>query len=89
MTLSWVNNEVVVSWNGIFNSDSDLYYEVSAGTTGGGVNILQWQFTNQTSITFEIPATVTTTAGLNVFLTVGAVSVGGESVIKTGRIILP
>ena len=89
ISVSWINNELVVSWNDIFTSIDQLFYEVSAGTMEGGVNIIQWQYTNQTSITFGIPPTVTVATGLKVHVTVGAITVGGNYGFKTGSITLP
>ena len=66
--LSFTNNEVVVSWADIFTSSHRLYYEVSAGTFDAGVNIIQWQFTNQTSIAFGIPASVKAETGTIVYV---------------------
>ena len=89
ISVSWINSELVVSWNDIFTSIEELFYEVSAGTMEGGVNIIQWQYTNQTSITFGIPPTVTVSTGLKVYVTVGAITVGGNYDFKTGSITLP
>ncbi|XP_071123054.1 uncharacterized protein [Mytilus edulis] len=87
--LSYLNNEVVVSWGDVFTSDYSLYYEISAGSFQSGVNIIQWQFTNQTSITFGIPATVKTETGTAIYVNVRAISVGGYYAQKTGNFKLP
>ncbi|CAG2222618.1 unnamed protein product [Mytilus edulis] len=87
--LSYLNNEVVVSWGDVFTSDYSLYYEVSAGSFQSGVNIIQWQFTNQTSITFGIPASVKTETGTAIYVNVRAISVGGYYAQKTGNFKLP
>ncbi|CAC5370733.1 unnamed protein product [Mytilus coruscus] len=89
LTINWMNNKVDVSWDNIFTSDSDLFYEVSSGSTQGGVNIMQWQETRQTSITFGIPSSVPVTTGLPVHVTVTAISVTGFSAVKTGSFKIP
>ncbi|XP_076117799.1 uncharacterized protein LOC143085385 [Mytilus galloprovincialis] len=87
--LSWIDNKVVVSWDTIFSSDDALFYEVSSGSAQSGVNIIQWQETSNTSITFGIPASVSASTGLPVHVTVKAVSIGGHSAVKVGQFILP
>ncbi|XP_076113973.1 uncharacterized protein LOC143082259 [Mytilus galloprovincialis] len=87
--LSYINNEVVVSWGDVFTSDYSLYYEVSAGSFQSGVNIIQWQFSNQTSITFGIPASVKTETGTAIYVNVRAISVGGYYAQKDGSFKLP
>ncbi|XP_063415906.1 uncharacterized protein LOC134697555 [Mytilus trossulus] len=87
--LSWIDNKVVVSWDTIFSSDDALFYEVSSGSAQAGVNIIQWQETSNTSITFGIPASVSASSGLPVHVTVKAVSIGGHSAVKVGQFILP
>lgn len=84
-----MNNKVVVSWDNIFTSDNDLFYEVSSGSTQGGVNIIQWLETRQTSITFGFPSSIPVTTGLPVHVTVTAISVSGFSAVKTGSFKLP
>ncbi|CAG2233139.1 unnamed protein product [Mytilus edulis] len=89
LTINWINKQIVVSWDSIFTSDNAIFYEVSSGSTLGGINIIQWQETNQTSITFGIPAFVAVITGLPVYVTVTAISVGGYSSVKTGHFTLP
>ncbi|XP_076085327.1 uncharacterized protein LOC143056126 [Mytilus galloprovincialis] len=89
LSINWINKKVVVSWENIFTSDNDLFYEVSSGSTQGGVNIMQWQETRQTSITFGIPSSVSVTTGLPVHITVTAISVSGFSAVKKGSFKLP
>ncbi|CAH1802767.1 unnamed protein product [Owenia fusiformis] len=38
-------------WEGVFISDSDLYYELTIGTNPGGSDIMKWVETKQTSFT--------------------------------------
>ena len=87
--ISWLNNEVVVSWGDIFTSGQCLYYEISAGSYEAGVNILQWQFTNQTSITFGIPVSVKADSGLDVYVYIRAISTGGFYGQKGGHFKIP
>lgn len=86
--IAWINQNVVVSWNDVFRSNNHLYYEVSAGSYEAGCNIVQWQFTNQTSVTFGIPPSVRAEAGLNIYVIVRAISVGGFYAQKDGKITL-
>lgn len=89
MSVLWTENKFMASWEGIFLSDHQLYYEVSAGTHDSGVNILQWQYTNQTSVTFGLPGSVQASSGLKVHITIGAVSTGGFYNFVKGTVILP
>ncbi|VDH94728.1 Hypothetical predicted protein [Mytilus galloprovincialis] len=89
LALSWIDNKVVVSWDTIFRSEDALFYEVSSGSAQAGVDIIQWQETSNTSITFGIPASVSATTGLTVHVTVTAVSIGGHSAVKIGQFVLP
>jgi hypothetical protein len=66
-----------------------LYYEISAGSYEVGVNILQWQFTNQTSITFGIPVSVKADSGLDVYVYIRAISTGGFYGQKGGHFKIP
>jgi hypothetical protein len=61
-----MNSQFTISWSDMFSSDQYLYYEISAGSHEAGVNILQWQFTNETSVTFGIPLSVKLETGFNV-----------------------
>jgi hypothetical protein len=84
-----MNSQFTISWSDIFSSDQYLYYEISAGSHEAGVNILQWQFTNETSVTFGIPLSVKLETGFNVFIQVRAISVGGFYQQKTGKFKIP
>ena len=77
LSVSWATNQVTASWASIFMSNHHLFYEVSAGTNENGVNVLQWQYTNQTSVTFGIPLSVKVSKGLKIYLAIRAVSTGG------------
>jgi hypothetical protein len=39
------NRTVTASWKQHFTTQQPMYYEVSAGTTFGGADIIQWQET--------------------------------------------
>ena len=84
-----MNSQFTISWSDMFSSDQYLYYEISAGSHEAGVNILQWQFTNETSVTFGIPLSVKLETGFNVFIQVRAISVGGFYQQKTGKFKIP
>lgn len=89
LSILWKNNEVNVSWNNIFISPYQLYYEVSAGAVEASINILQWQETTNTNITFGIPSSVGAISGLPIHVTIRSVSVGGFAAVKVGSFKLP
>ncbi|XP_061181037.1 uncharacterized protein LOC133189652 [Saccostrea echinata] len=91
LSLTWHdgNKEFVVSWDGIFTSSHPLRFEVSAGTALGGGNIIQWQETRATSITFGLPESVTGTSRLKVYMIVRAITAGGDYSDILGTITLP
>jgi hypothetical protein len=62
---------------------------VSAGTALGGSNIVQWQETRASSITFSMPGSVTSTSRLKVYVIVRAIAAGGNYDDIQGSIILP
>ncbi|XP_055997828.1 uncharacterized protein LOC125647098 [Ostrea edulis] len=91
LSVTWRNThkELVVSWDGIFSSQHPLRFEVSAGTSLGGSNIIQWQETRATSITFIMPGSVTSTSRLKVYMIVRAIAAGGNYEDIQGSIVLP
>ncbi|XP_062579853.1 uncharacterized protein LOC134241846 [Saccostrea cucullata] len=91
MTITWSagNKQFTVSWDGIFSSPHPLFYEVSAGKVIGGGEIVQWQETTQTSITFGLPPAITSWSRLKVYVMVRAVAAGGKYEDSVGDITLP
>ncbi|XP_061176007.1 uncharacterized protein LOC133184958 [Saccostrea echinata] len=79
LTVSWHdgNKEFTVSWDDVFISQHPLFYEVSAGTVEGGIDVLQWQETTGTSVTFGLPPTITNLSKLSVHVFVRAISASG------------
>jgi hypothetical protein len=71
------NKEFTVFWDDVFISKYPLFYEVSAGTVEGGTNILQWQETTLSNITFGLPPTITNLSKLSVHVFVRAINIGG------------
>ena len=71
------NKEYTLSWDGIFVSEFPLFYEVSVGTVEGGCDILQWQETTRTYITFGFPPTITNMYKISLYVYVRAISAGG------------
>jgi hypothetical protein len=49
------NRTIMVSWKDHFSTQQPIYYEVSAGTTLGGADIIQWQETQNSFLEFELP----------------------------------
>ena len=78
-----------VTWDDVFSSAHPLRFEVSAGTSLGGSDIIQWQETLSTSITFGLPATITSTSLLKVYMVVRAIAAGGNYEDVVGTIVLP
>ena len=89
MTWRGANQQFDVTWDGIFSSSHPLRFEVSAGTSLGGSDIIQWQETLSTSITFGLPATITSTSLLKVYMVVRAIAAGGNYEDVVGTIVLP
>lgn len=91
MTITWSadKKEFTVSWNGMFSSPHPLFFEVSAGKVQGGGEIIQWQETTQTSITFALPPAITSWSGLKVYVMVRAIAAGGLYEDAAGVITLP
>ncbi|XP_078321865.1 uncharacterized protein LOC111103999 isoform X3 [Crassostrea virginica] len=71
------NEEYTLSWDNIFVSQHPLFYEVSVGTVEGGCDILQWQETTGTSITFGLPPTITNMYKVSLYVYVRAINAGG------------
>ncbi|XP_078701246.1 uncharacterized protein LOC144927586 [Branchiostoma floridae x Branchiostoma belcheri] len=45
------NTTVMIDWEGVFDAETDLVYEITIGTTLGGNDVQQWVETVETSIT--------------------------------------
>ncbi|XP_078334035.1 uncharacterized protein LOC111124258 [Crassostrea virginica] len=91
LSMIWreADQKVAVTWDDVFSSAHPLRFEVSAGTTLGGSDIIQWQETLATSITFGLPATITSTSLLKVYMVVRAIAAGGNYEDVLGLIVLP
>nr|XP_034301655.1 uncharacterized protein LOC105322112 [Crassostrea gigas] len=91
MTITWSadKKEFTVSWDGMFSSPHPLFFELSAGKVQGGAEIIQWQETTQTSITFALPPAITSWSGLKVYVMVRAIAAGGLYEDAAGVITLP
>ena len=72
------NKKFTLSWDDIFVSQYPLFYEVSVGTVEGGCNVLQWQETTGTSITFGLPPVISDVSKLTLHVFVRAVSAVGS-----------
>ena len=83
------DQKVDVTWDDVFSSAHPLRFEVSAGTSLGGSDIIQWQETLATNITFGLPATITSTSLLKVYMVVRAIAAGGNYEDVLGLIVLP
>ena len=61
----------------VFASDFPLRYEISAGSTFGGGDIIQWQETKKSSIMFGLPLTIISPSNFKIYVYVRAISSGG------------
>ncbi|KAK3589056.1 hypothetical protein CHS0354_008706 [Potamilus streckersoni] len=77
MTWDNVSEVVTISWDGLFQSQYPLYYEVSIGFTPSSANILQWQETKNTFIVFTLPRNDVGESGRRVYASVRAIAVNG------------
>ena len=89
--VSWNNNNrhVHVDWRDSFASDFSLRYEVSAGSTFGGGDVIQWRETKDSSIIFDLPKTIISPANLKLYVYVRAISAGGLFIDKHVSFTLP
>jgi hypothetical protein len=55
LNLTIDNRTVTASWRHHFSTQQPIYYEVSAGTTLGGADIIQWQETQNSFLEFVLP----------------------------------
>lgn len=69
--------EVTVSWSDVFQSDSPLYYEVSAGSVRGSGDILQWQETSSTELVFTLKQEDIGLYGKTIYAIVRAITLSG------------
>ena len=79
MTIMWNNSDekATVSWDGVFNSDISLYYEVSVGNVKGSGDIIQWQETKSKRLVFKLPKEDLGMYGKNVYAAVTAITPAG------------
>ncbi|KAK3589062.1 hypothetical protein CHS0354_008712 [Potamilus streckersoni] len=77
MTWDNVSEVVTISWNGLFQSQYPLYYEVSIGFTPSSADILQWQETKNTFNVFTLPRNDVGESGRRVYASVRAIAVNG------------
>ncbi|VDI80173.1 Hypothetical predicted protein [Mytilus galloprovincialis] len=82
-----INNRTVhISWKDVFCEDRDTFYEVSAGTFVGSADIIQWQETKNTFITFFIPPRIKSIKGLTSYITVRGIYANGMFNVVNHRI---
>ena len=66
-----------MSWDGVFNSNFPLYYEVSVGNTEGSGDIIQWQETKSDRLIFKLPRKDIGLYGKYIYATVTAITPAG------------
>lgn len=86
LNVSINNRTVQISWKDLFSEDKDSFYEVSAGTFVGSADIIQWQETKNTFITFFIPPRIKSIKGLTSYITVRGIYANGMFNVVNHRI---
>ncbi|CAG2198380.1 unnamed protein product [Mytilus edulis] len=71
------DDEITISWSDCFSISDSLVYEVSAGTTQGGADVIQWQETTNTFITLQLTEKLKSNSNLNLFLFIRAIGQNG------------
>lgn len=75
------NRTLTASWKDHFKAAEPIYYEVSAGTTLGSVDIIQWQETKNTFLEFILPSKIKSVKHITGYIVVRAVSANGMTTV--------
>jgi len=81
LKLTVVNRTIMASWKQHFSTQQPIYYEVSAGTTLGGADIIQWQETQNSFLEFELPPKIKSIKDLTGYISVRGISANGMAVV--------
>ena len=80
------NRTVTASWRHHFSTQQPIYYEVSAGTTLGGADIIQWQETQNSFLEFELPPKIKFIKDLIGYVSVRGISANGKTVVLNAAV---
>ncbi|VDI63397.1 Hypothetical predicted protein, partial [Mytilus galloprovincialis] len=86
LQLVLVNRTLTSSWEDHFKVHQPLYYEVSAGTTLGGADIIQWQETKNTFLEFQLPQKIKSLRDLTAYISVRCVSANGMTSVLNAAV---
>ena len=86
MKLTVLNRTIMASWKQHFATEQPIYYEVSAGTTLGGADIIQWQETQNSFLEFVLPPKIKFIKDLIGYVSVRGISANGMSVVLNAAV---
>ena len=86
LKLTVVNRTIMVSWKQHFSTQQPIYYEVSAGTTIGGADIIQWQETQNSFLEFVLPPKIKSIKDLIGYISVRGISANGMAVFLNAAV---
>ena len=76
----------MASWKQHFSTQQPIYYEVLAGTTLGGADIIQWQETQNSFLEFELPPKIKFIKDLIGYVSVRGISANGMAVVLNAAV---
>ena len=76
----------MASWKQHFATQQPIYYEVSAGTTLGGADIIQWQETQNSFLEFVLPPKIKFIKDLIGYVSVRGISANGMTVVLNAAV---
>jgi hypothetical protein len=80
------NRTIMASWKDHFSTQQPIYYEVSAGTTFGGADIIQWQETQNSFLEFELPLKIKSIKDLIGYISVRGISANGMDFVLNAAV---
>ena len=80
------NRTVTASWRHHFSTQQPIYYEVSAGTTLGGADIIQWQEAQNSFLEFELPLKIKSIKNLIGYISVRGISANGMDFVLNAAV---
>jgi len=80
------NRTIMASWKDHFSRQQPIYYEVSAGTTLGGADIIQWQETQNSFLEFELPLKIKSIKELIGYISVRGISANGMDFVLNAAV---
>ncbi|CAC5407072.1 unnamed protein product [Mytilus coruscus] len=86
LQLALDNRTIKSSWENNFKVYQPLYYEVSAGTTLGGADIIQWQETKNTFLEFQLPPKIKSLRDLSGYISVRGVAANGMTTVLNAAV---